>query len=1441
LQSLGAGDGFEARYRLADEIARGGMGAIIGAADLRLGRRLALKVMLEPERAPPELVVRFVEEAQIQGQLEHPNICPVYELGLDDGGRPFFAMKRVKGRSLAQLLKAGELSLHRRLDVFLKVCDAVAFAHARGVIHRDIKPDNVMVGEFGEVLLMDWGIAKVVGQPERDAVLPTARGEDGDPLTMIGGAIGTPHFMSPEQARGDADVDARTDVYALGGVLYQILTGQRPVQGKSLPLLLKAVQDNAIVPPRERAPDAGVPRDLEAACMRALAGRRDDRYAQVEDLADDIRAFIEGRALSAVQYTLPERIAKWYGRNRTFARMAIFASVVAVIGAGALAFQREQTRVERRAGAERGLQAAEERLQGGQWAEAWRAFEQLGPELAEVGASPRPAEVGRWRAERWVPPALFEWSAGGAVADLYFVDDRRLAVASGEDVVIQDLATGGEVGRFEVATGRIQRLAVSPDRARLLAVTSSSAVAVWDLAHAGQPAQVAKVRRLQDAIFLTPGALAVSDGLGALRVDLAAPERTERLPGLEARALTVGPGGTLFGLFKQGLDAVEPRAEGAKRGRLLFTEGSAMAVDPRGELVVLGLESGQLVDASLRFHTTEARALFSLPELVSAERRVHRGRVVHVEMDADGARWLSQDALGRTLIWARKAEQPELELPTGPGDVARLSPDGRLVAVGSGSTVRVFGLERSGSFAALKPHPTRRLGATSLAPMAGGLIAVSSYAGVELLFADTFAPAALYTDALGPYPTPGPPGYGVVVPHEVGQDGRHTVRRSKQGVVVSDLMGGAPRALEYPRGMKEVPQVAFVMPGGERVLLGGPTVDTWVVQVATGSVSVARDLNLPPKTAASADGRYVILDAKGDGLVRYEVATGAAGPRMIGQGDATWAVALSADGRRVWAAGAGGRLVASDAETGAQLAVLRQDDTMQARLALSPDGRMLAVETGSGHVLLLDPATGATLAEVPHEGAVADLRFSPARADELWLLSQEGQVLRVRLPDFERTPAADLAGRVARLAEAGLSNLACRGAEALPPERVPLGVAASCATDRAGKARLRPALYAAQAADKVPPALAKVLFESLGQSAAAEDTNGMGEGPLHRAVYRGDVAAVKAALAGGADPNEKRDDGRTVLGSGALLGHRSVVEVLLAAGADPNLGNPPPLDAAILSGDAEMLRLLMDAGAQPSVTTSPHGHAASLAGELGARGATLMDMLLTRAPAKRDTLDVLLVSAVVNQDHPAVLDTLLRHGADPNVMFVNGQRALHMALTNKDRGTLARLLAAQANPNLPDKQGLTPLVMAVEGKDLGASALLLGAGADPNLIAGTGALPLVRAVELEGLAVVDTLLEGGADPTRVDAWGRTPMQAALRLSGVVTIAHLVHAGASPDEVDGLGVSLLRRAVRMQRADTVLALLRLGARDLPGADGVRARDEAERMGAADLVALFAETP
>jgi PAS domain S-box-containing protein len=294
----GTGD----RYSLVSHHARGGMGRVSIHHDRELCRRVALKEMHPELASSDEALRRFLDEARITGRLEHPNVVPVYELVKPARGRtPFYTMRFVSGRTLTDAIrqchenrregKAVGVEMLGLFNAFVSVCQTVAYAHTQGVIHRDLKGGNIMLGEFGEVIVLDWGLAKVLGAAEADEPDSSSADADVPEHTQPGVVKGPPGFLSPEAAAGRVDqIGPRTDVYGLGAILYEILTGRPPFIGTGLSDLLDQVLNSRPVPPRTLAEDA--PAELEAACLRALARDPDDRHPSAAELAAEVKTWL---------------------------------------------------------------------------------------------------------------------------------------------------------------------------------------------------------------------------------------------------------------------------------------------------------------------------------------------------------------------------------------------------------------------------------------------------------------------------------------------------------------------------------------------------------------------------------------------------------------------------------------------------------------------------------------------------------------------------------------------------------------------------------------------------------------------------------------------------------------------------------------------------------------------------------------------------------------------------------------------------------------------------------------------------------------------------------------------------------------------------------------------------------------------------------------------
>jgi len=363
LRRLRAHGAQESRYRERGEVARGGMGAILRVWDEDLRRELAMKVVLTHEGAPgelsPKLLGRFLEEAQVTGQLDHPGIVPVHELGIDASGRAFFTMRLVKGRDLKEIFESvrtgdPEWNLTRALWAMLKVCDAMAYAHSKGVVHRDLKPANVMVGRFGEVYVMDWGLARVQGQPDRhdlrlrreDSTVTFVESErradashsaDSVLFTMDGDVVGTPAYMAPEQARGEIErLGPRSDVYSVGAMLYHLLSGRMPYVEPdakvSQHMVLRWTLEGPPRPVRELAPS--VPEELVAICEKAMERDLGQRYADMGELGADLRAYLENRVVKAHRTGAWVELVKWVQRNRALAGAYLAIGVAVLAGLG---------------------------------------------------------------------------------------------------------------------------------------------------------------------------------------------------------------------------------------------------------------------------------------------------------------------------------------------------------------------------------------------------------------------------------------------------------------------------------------------------------------------------------------------------------------------------------------------------------------------------------------------------------------------------------------------------------------------------------------------------------------------------------------------------------------------------------------------------------------------------------------------------------------------------------------------------------------------------------------------------------------------------------------------------------------------------------------------------------------------------------------------------
>ena len=333
--------------------AHGGLGEVFRGTDPELHRTVAVKRLHDRHADNLDTRRRFLVEAEVTARLEHPGVVPVYRMFQDQDGRPAYAMRFVEGQTLAEAITAyhagppDPVAFRRLLQSFVQICQTVAYAHSRGVIHRDLKPANVMIGPFGETLVLDWGLAKVVGRPEEvraageGETLAPSPGESDPGETAMGSAVGTPAYMSPEQAAGRWDVVSQpSDVYGLGAVMYTLLTGRPPIETGNWPEIQQKIQQGDFPRPRQAKPD--IARSLEAVCLKAMARDPAARYTSAAAVATDVEHWMADEPVAAFRETLATRARRWMRRHRTVVSAAAVLLVAAVIGlsVGAVLLQR---------------------------------------------------------------------------------------------------------------------------------------------------------------------------------------------------------------------------------------------------------------------------------------------------------------------------------------------------------------------------------------------------------------------------------------------------------------------------------------------------------------------------------------------------------------------------------------------------------------------------------------------------------------------------------------------------------------------------------------------------------------------------------------------------------------------------------------------------------------------------------------------------------------------------------------------------------------------------------------------------------------------------------------------------------------------------------------------------------------------------------------------
>ncbi|MCW5803242.1 MAG: protein kinase [Deltaproteobacteria bacterium] len=983
------------RYEQIAEHGRGGLGRVVRAVDRRLGRTVAVKELL---RSSPATEARFVREALITARLEHPGIVPVHEAGRWPNGDPYYVMKLVEGRTLKELIE-GSHTLRARMSLLphvIAIADAVGYAHSEGVIHRDLKPSNVIVGEFGETIVIDWGLARdrkhQVPEPSEDVILASGSGLS----TVSGKVVGTPAYMSPEQARGE-QVDERADVYAIGAVLYEVLAGRPPHHDHTPQATLERVIAGPPCPVGLAQPH--IPSEIATIVGKAMARGPDERYANAAEVAEDLRRFTTGKLVSAHTYSTLSLLRKKIAQHRGVVAVAV-ASTVALAAVGVESFRRvvaeRNIAQTERAGAEDARSQAERRQRELVLLQAMTSLRKDPTAALAWLKTYEIADADRGQLVDVIDEALalgvarHVFRPGDWVLDIAFTPDGQTVVAAVRDGVVRayDLRRGTEtsLGR---ASSAPELLAMSRDGRFVVTGDTLGEVAVWPL-RGGTPRVLARggAKGRVTALSLSPdnARVLVHRESGAPQV----------LPIQGAAPVILGPKSTDRTVVAQG---------DWSRQVVRTSLNEVAAVEPSGELRLLGqvAKAIWMVDLSPRGDAVlvhDGKTVWTVPFAGGPMTKLvdYAGKILDLSWSPDERTLAVSGELHHVVLVDVASKQVrELRGHTDQIYMTQWTRDGRrLLSAGDDGTARVWTVA-DGTASVLRGHDDdvyrARFSADERQVVTAGLDGSVRVWSIDQPGARTLVE-------------------GEQIDH-MELDGDRALVKTRTEVARWDLASGRRESLFSWGAERDGLGVAVPSPDGERLLV--PTTD-WSIEVRRrkGPAIVLRGHRARiSHVEFSRDGTTLFTSSFDGTLRRWDLETGA-GTKLLDESLRVNGFAVARDGRVAAQVGEVVKMIAPDGAVkalgsgpgwcvqyaefdrvrdrlimrrcdhsaaivdGERVIELPTGNYMPSRIAVSPDGSRIAGAMRDRTVRMWDAATGSVLKILRgHSDLTMDVAFSP--------------------------------------------------------------------------------------------------------------------------------------------------------------------------------------------------------------------------------------------------------------------------------------------------------------------------------------------------------------------------------------------------------------------------------------------------------------------------------